>query len=323
MPTSPWPQTNNPQTRMHQPKPPAEVLHAFAQTDFPGLAWELLPQSGYSGAWLWRGATALGALFVLKAHAQTEQQARLATGHRFLKLAELQGEARLTYPLPTRSSDTLLTHAGLLWELLPWRSGTSVRPGAWVDDSVAGVMRCLAEVHTRWRGHTTWQHTPAIVRRLSSFREWLLQPPAQTVDTNQAWHVVQDAAPRLLQQAEALHDQALACQPVLMDCRPEHFLFDAGAVCAVLDCSGVAVDHPAVDLARFLGEVLGAHHPGFATAVELYNQHSQNPVDVDLTHWLAKSGLVAALARWCRLLTSTPTPQAQQRLSALLHINSA
>jgi hypothetical protein len=285
------------------------------------LTWQPQVSTGLSGAKLIRGDAPTGPAVVFKLHSQAHM-ARLRIGHHYLQLARDCGETRLTYPHTTADGANIHLHDGIVWELLPWRHGTA-QATPWQTQHIAAAMRCLAEVHCMWQAEAVQQSVPAVARRLRILTQWQSDPPPQVRANATAWDVVHRVVPHVLIEAEQLSCQSLRCQPVLVDCRAEHFLWHGDVVGAIIDCSGVAIDHPAVDLARCLQEACGRDHAALSTAVAAYSYHTTTDSDVSVGFvlWLLETGLITAMARWCRVLALQPpdqVPTATARLHDLL-----
>lgn len=98
-------------------------------------------------------------------------------------------------------------------------------------------------------------------------------------------------------------------QPCLVDVRRDHVLFTGDAVTGLVDYGAVQDDHPAVDLARLLGELAGGD-ARFAAGVAAHAAAGGPPEPAPgFARLLDRTGVVAALAGWLvRLVVEGWTP---------------
>jgi Ser/Thr protein kinase RdoA (MazF antagonist) len=90
----------------------------------------------------------------------------------------------------------------------------------------------------------------------------------------------------------------VALQPCVRDLRAEHVLFEGGGVTGIIDFGAAAVDHPAVDLARLLGDY-ALDEAIFRAGLRAYSQFRSAPeVTEEFVRLLARAGAVCSILRW-------------------------
>jgi homoserine kinase type II len=263
--------------------PPPRVPAAFAPHS-AGLTWDRAP-GGFSGARVWRGRDAAGtARLALKAWPRATA-ARLPRVHEWMRRA-----AHLPFvPEVLRGEGGgLVIEGDDVWDCCRWVPGAPLAHPT--EAEVARACEAVARLHGAWAGESHRGPAPGVRNRLAILREnadllragpGALPPVSPLLDPllRRAVEVVARAAPHAARALEVWADVPLALQPCVRDLRADHVLFDGGAVRGVIDFGAAAVDHPAVDLARLLGDY-GAHidaglaeyraaRPGFETPNEL------------------------------------------------------
>jgi aminoglycoside phosphotransferase (APT) family kinase protein len=109
-------------------------------------------------------------------------------------------------------------------------------------------------------------------------------------------------------------------QPCLCDVWHDHVLFTGEAVTGLVDYGEVKPDHPAVDLARLLGDLIGDDERRFHLGLAAYRA-AGGPVEVDehFVRLLDRTGVVCAVIHWVNELTAgSSAPNAEARLTRLL-----
>ena len=87
-----------------------------------------------------------------------------------------------------------------------------------------------------------------------------------------AWRVLPhwiDTIPDLLTRWTA---RTWPLQPCLCDVWHDHVLFDGDRVTGLVDYGAVKIDHPAVDVARLLGSLVGDDAEGWAAGLTAYRE---------------------------------------------------
>ena len=88
-------------------------------------------------------------------------------------------------------------------------------------------------------------------------------------------------------------------QLCLRDVWHDHVLFTGNRVTGIIDYGAVGIDHPAVDLARLLGDLVGTEPERVRRGVGLYHAAGgRADVDAGFVLALADGGLVGGVLRW-------------------------
>src|SRR5262249_49484120 len=141
----------------------------------------------------------------------------------------------------------------------------------------------LARLHDAWSGETQRGPCPGVQTRMRALVEnepllrtgvEMFPPVSLTLDPllRRAVAVAARVAPLALQALQPWKQRELTLQPCVRDLRGEHVLFDDGRVGGIIDFGAMAVDHPAVDLARFLGDVARSDDSLFAAGLNAYRK---------------------------------------------------
>jgi Ser/Thr protein kinase RdoA (MazF antagonist) len=224
---------------------------------------------GLSGASLYRFDSAQGPLVARRWPPDGPARGRLAQIHAWLRQTGDLGFVPV--PLPTLDGMTFVELDGLPWEVAPWMPGEAdpSRPPshARLRAGFAGLAAFLARLSTERRqgpspglAHRVaeleglmlgeFEHIRAIVKRAPLdpasplARRWLDRAIA--------------LAPSVAEATRKAASRPLVLQPCLRDARPDHFLFDGDRLAGLVDFGAMGRDSVAGDLARLMGEWLGA-----------------------------------------------------------------
>jgi aminoglycoside phosphotransferase (APT) family kinase protein len=108
-------------------------------------------------------------------------------------------------------------------------------------------------------------------------------------------------------------------QPCLCDIHHDHVLFTGDVVTGVIDSAAMKVDHPAVDLARLLGDLVPDDRARTAAGLAAYRDAGgATIVTADLVELLDRTGTVCAIANWLIRLRKPAPPDVAQRLERLV-----
>lgn len=288
---------------------------------------------GFSGSPVVAVRTPAGIGAVLKAFAPGTSLERAAWIHGFKAHLTGSGVASVPRVLETVDRRTLAVDAdGTLWELATRMPGAAIdRP---TDDEVSAAMAALARLHVASGG---WARepprvgpAPAIERRVAAARELLADPWDRPSRTPGDGDPLRDriaerrrAAGRLIDAARWRRVVGAVCaimpvptplQAVVRDLRADHVLFttapppraEPATVSGIVDFHGAAIDTPATDIARLLGDwVMSAGGAGWGdrweSALDAYER--VRPLRADqraLVPWLATTAVVFGLDRWFR-----------------------
>jgi len=267
-----------------------------------GLVWEPLGSAGgFSGANLWRGDGA----FALKAWPPGYPRARLETVHRWMRQARECGLAFVPAIVATLDGPTWVEHAGRIWDVTAWAPGEANFRAEPSDAKLAAACVALAKLHRAWANQSTIASTcPAVQRRLD-----ILNGPAPRISPA----IVAAARAELA----AWVNRPVPVQPCLCDVWHDHVLFTGHAVTGVIDYGAMKLDHPAVDLARLLGDLVGDDPARRRFGLEAYRSaHGPRPIDEAFVALLDRTGVVCAVLYWRQRCEMNAA--ATQRLARLM-----
>jgi homoserine kinase type II len=231
---------------------------------------------GLSGAELWRYESASG-LLVARAWPATVAAERVATVHSWL--AEASALPFVPMPIADRQGRTWGGHAGRVWELMPWMSGSSHARRPPDAAKVRAAFAGLAAFHARLGRLRYEDRSTGLVQRETELRALVqgafasiqdrLNGPVKDVGLEwlaRAWRL----APTLLELTAKSAPRIVPVQPCLRDARPAHFLFDGDELTGLIDYGAMGVESVAADLARLLGEWIGDERPLRGVALAAY-----------------------------------------------------
>jgi Ser/Thr protein kinase RdoA (MazF antagonist) len=106
---------------------------------------------------------------------------------------------------------------------------------------------------------------------------------------------------------------ALPVQPCIRDLRGEHVLFIQGRVSGIIDYGAMALDNPAVDLARWLGDVAAGDTSLFTSGLRAYqNAGGRHDAPEEAVWQLAHAGALCSAIIWLQRLRETNWSNAEQ-----------
>jgi homoserine kinase type II len=310
--------------------PPDQLARAvLARYALPSAAARPLGNhGGFSGARLWR-VEAGGAAFCLRAWPLDDPTPeRLSWLHEQMAVARAAGLAFVPAVLPAGAA-TFVAHAGRLWELTDWLPGRADFHQYSHPARLRDACAALARLHHAWAGCFPDRGTcPALARRLDRAADWLALASSGWRPRPEAGDPVRpsaEAAVRLLSAwagrvAPLLAPWAprqFALHPCLCDVWHDHVLFDGNTVTGVIDYGSLKVDHPAVDLARLLGSLVGDDAAAWADGFDAYA--AVRPLSADeqaLARALDRTGVILGAANWLVWLYREGRPFADRQLVA-------
>lgn len=303
---------------------------------FPGLPEDDCGPAlggGFSGSPVVAVRTPAGTGAVLKAFAPGTTLERAAWIHGFMDHLTAAGVAAVPRLIETVGRRTLAVDAdGTLWELATRMPGAAVdRP---TGDQVSAAMTALARIHLASAG---WARepprvgpAPALIRRVAAARELLADPwdrPRATAANPDPFHdriadrraiaagVIEPVRFRRVLGAIAVSEPApTPLGAVVRDLRADHVLFatapspcaEPATVSGIVDFHGAAIDTPATDIARLLGDwatSAGGAEWGDCWGSALDAYEGVRPLHASqraLVPWLAATAVVFGLDRWFR-----------------------
>jgi Ser/Thr protein kinase RdoA (MazF antagonist) len=285
---------------------------------YPGIPSGEWPDSlgshgGYSGAQIWRVPQLPLCLKAWPARGMTAD--RLADIHERMRLARAAGLTFVPEVLRTRDGRSVVELAGWLWDLTTWMPGAADFHQHSNHERLRAACIALARLHAVWARDTAAERCPAILRRMETAVQWerLCAQGWRPVITGGRLDPVQPWAERawvlVLRHMDGLKDSLLPfavvvpTHPCLCDIWHDHVLFRGQEVSGVVDYGSLRRDHPAVDLARLLGSLLGDNKNEWAVGFQAYRDvRPLGEWEERLVGILDWTGTVLAAANWLRWL---------------------
>jgi homoserine kinase type II len=244
---------------------------------------------GFSGARLWKLQTSAGTWCLRRWAPDYPTEDRLAFIHAVLRHVRDDGFSLAPLPLETCTGQTFVHHEGNLWELTTWMPGTAdyrQRPSA---EKLQAALVALAHFHlaaATFAGHGATSGSgpaPGIVDRHARLGRWMAGELAELASSLDlavcrvlygASQEILALVPKAAGPAWAMLDRACGLrvpwQPCIRDVWHAHVLFDGSAVTGLIDFGAMSIDHPATDVARLLGSLVGDDPQGWATGLAAY-----------------------------------------------------
>jgi aminoglycoside phosphotransferase (APT) family kinase protein len=282
---------------------------------------------GFSGADIFAGflGDSPDPVFCLKAFPPAALTAeRLGAVH-----AHMQRAAHLRFiprVYPTVAGATVVEHDDRLWELTTWLPGAADFRKQPSDARLSAAGRAIAALHQAWQpAERSLAAFPAVARRLAVLREWRRMDPPPRTDLPLADITLQAATilPAAAAEAERLlapwAGRSVGVQPCLCDVHHDHVLFTGEAVTGIIDFAAMKLDHPAVDLARLLGDLVGDEVARLRLGLAAYHQAGGSAdVTEELVRLLDHTGTVCAVANWLLRLAAGKRPADWEVVAARL-----
>jgi Ser/Thr protein kinase RdoA (MazF antagonist) len=269
---------------------------------------------GFSGARLWRVAD--GNLCLKAWPANSMPPGHLCNIHDLMRMGRMAGLEFVPEVLLTTDGRSVVEFADRLWDLTGWMPGLADYRNHPTRERLRAACVSLAVLHSIWGQRTTVECCPAVLRRMRAMVRWeeLRSQdwrPATTLGNadpvrpwaERAWELVlrhMDALPSLL---VPFTEQSVSTHPCLCDIWHDHVLYSGQEVSGVVDYGSTKRDHPAVDLARLLGSLVGDDEEAWATGLESYRLvRPLTAWEEHLARILDRTGTVLAAANWLRWL---------------------
>lgn len=290
----------------NSPQPPLSVLDRdrFCLT---GLHWTPV-LGGFSGAAVWRGDMADQPLFALKAWPLDITAPRLREIHGWM--AQAAHVSFVPGVIATTDGCSVVVEDGRVWDVTRWMPGTP-RTAATVSD-VETACEAVARLHAAW-APIKLGPCPGVLNRLRVLADWMTTPELQPHDPpsllERADAVVRRHAPAVARSLLPWSQANLPLGPCIRDLRGEHVLYTGNAVTGLVDYGAMALDHPAVDLARLLGDLAGENVERFSGGLRAYRRAGgMLAMPDELVRVLDRSGAVCSVIGWLvRLLIQQRT----------------
>jgi homoserine kinase type II len=276
-----------------------------------GLAWVRLGAAGgFSGATIWRGEFNGQPALALKVWPAGYSAGRLAGVHHRMRAARNAGLDFVPAVVATRGGESVIESGGRVWDVTAWRPGIADFHQAPSDAKLSAACAALAALHRAWQpAAPSFAPCPAVRRRLAVFAEFANQ--GVEVDANAGSLLRRAVALLPVRVADACAllrpwvDRPAALGPCLCDVWHDHVLFEGDRVTGVIDYGALKLDHPAIDLARLLGDFVDGDPERVRFGLAAY-QAAGAPVQVDaeLVLRLDWAGVVGAVLHWVRRVSA-------------------
>ncbi len=316
-----WCDSNEPQARTLQYGPNSSSHRVHVHTEQPsptalahfspataGLKWHRA-ESGLSGAVVWRGEDTTGTPRVaLKGWPLSTAAERIEHVHLWLSQAAHLSFVPTVFKSVRKQSAVLVD--GRVWDACRWLPGTPCEVPTVAE--VRAACTAVAQIHLCWPALEDRRPCRGVVARLAI----LTDHRALLDDWN---HTLPPFVPELdpllrraVQEVLRVADSATAVlrswaawplpvRPCVRDLRGEHVLFEAERVTGIVDYGAMAVDHPAVDLARLLDDYASSDDNLFGEGLDAYRKEGA-PLSLEVpdkfVRLLANTGAVCSILGW-------------------------
>lgn len=209
--------------------------------------------------------------------------------------------------VPRLENPTVCVEAGRVWDCCQWQPGTPRLTPSLAE--VEQACEAVGHLHGTWTS-TTRGPCPGVLNRLRILAEneplllagpTALPPVSPQLDPllRRAVTAAAQAAPHTVRSLRRWEHQVVALQPCVRDLRGEHVLFEGGRVSGIIDYGAMGVDHPAVDLARLLGDFAKGDDAMFTGGLTAYRRvRSEFAMPDEFVQLLSQSGAVCSVLGW-------------------------
>jgi Ser/Thr protein kinase RdoA (MazF antagonist) len=226
--------------------------------------------------------------------------------------------------IPSLAGTTALLHESRFLEVAVWMPGRADFQQHPTQARLLAAVQALARLHQVWSEHQTAGPCPAALRRHQRLAQWtparerlLLACLDRWPSSDQANIAIRAARLLSANREDALGRLQQWCrlplplQPCLADVWHDHVLFMGDQVTGIVDFGATRWDHPAVDLARLLGSLVGFDNACWAAALNEYVwplRTAEARAYLELPRLLHWTGLMASLVTWLQRLVFAPEP---------------
>ncbi|WP_157506907.1 phosphotransferase enzyme family protein [Gemmata obscuriglobus] len=284
--------------------PPSSPIARFGPAT-AGLVWQPAP-AGFSGAVVWRGDDSSGVPQVaLKGWPLNTTLERVQEVHSWL--AQASALPFVPTVLRSASGGTVVSADGRVWDACRWLPGAPAASPTGAE--VRAACEAAARLHLAWPAGPVKRPCPAVDARLRLLVDHqalyavgtILPARAPQLDAILACAAT-EVGRRAGAAVEALRPWAawpVGAGPCVRDLRREHVLFQGPVVTGIIDYGAMAVDTPAGDLARLLGDFAEADPALFEDGLNAYRR-AGGPLDVpdEFVRLLATTGTLCSLLGW-------------------------
>jgi len=265
---------------------------------------------GFSGARIWKGTTADGRTFALKARPLVADLDRFRAIHARLAMADLPFVPTLA---ANGDGETITIVDETVFDIQDWKGGTAVADIG--RQQLAAAMVALRQLHIAWEPESQRGPAPYIGRRIAALETWRSEVIENDPIRIRAHAMIASRRSKLLLALRQLEADPVRLQPIHGDLWHSHVLFSGNAVTGLIDFDAVRIDAPEADLARLLGDWFGVNQLMLAEALVAYGPG----IDPERLHIAIEAGLLTSVAHWCTKLRTNPlVPKIEHRLLDLL-----
>ena len=276
------------------PTPERAILSRYPSA-VANLDWTALGSAGgFSGARVWRGDLAGQPAFALKGWPNGYPAERLAAVHRWMAAARVTGLVPTI--VPTRDGGSLVEHAGHVWDVTAWVPGAADFRRDPSDARLTAACTALAALHRCWATQPpTHTPCPGVLRRLAMLDDF----NADSLARSRGLDLLRSHVPSAIAALRPWADRPVSVFPCLCDVWHDHVFFSGDRVTGVIDYGAMKIDHPAVDLARLLGDLVDGDLDRIRHGLAAYHT-AGGPVAIDpnFVSLLDRTGLVCAVIHW-------------------------
>jgi Ser/Thr protein kinase RdoA (MazF antagonist) len=272
-------------------------------------------RGGFSGAQIWRVEGAFPPLCLKAWPRQGADSQQLERMHALMSRAR---QARLNYVPEVRTcgnGQSWVKSNNRYWDLTTWMPGKADFHEQPTPVRLSAASGALARIHAAWQpDRATIAPCPSIARRLEALADWnalvasgwrleteKVPVPAWRPLLKRGWQLARAREQQLRLMLAAWQAKAVVLQPCIGDVWHDHILFDGDTVAGVIDYGATRIDHPATDVGRLIGSLVGDDVAGWATAIAAYRSVRVLSWEEDsLARLLDRSGAVIGLLNWLR-----------------------
>jgi homoserine kinase type II len=219
-------------------------------------------------------------------------------------------------PVCDLTGQSLQDFEGAQWEITPWLAGQADSGHPPSLPHLRAAFAGLGAFHQRLVGEESEGVSPGLRLRtdavihlveggLDRVEAAIQRRPGAPGNVSTAalrWlTLARTVAPRMVDSLRKAAALVVRIQPCLRDARPEHFLFEDGALTGIVDFGAMGVDTVSGDLSRLIGEWLDGDTNARARALEAYEAvRPLKPAEVTLIGVFESSADLLIGERWVR-----------------------
>jgi aminoglycoside phosphotransferase (APT) family kinase protein len=291
---------------------PEAVLAAYGPP-YCDVHWRRV-DSGFSGACVFAGTESARPVFALKAWPPGADSKRVHLARLYQHLAAKALDCIPRFIL-SKCGDSFYFTGQQHWELSDWRPGEIADEP--VPAKVGNACVAIARLHRALAAASpSTRDSDPIRRRVEAVNELAVQ--CHSLNFGGHRNELTRETQKHLARIEALpflsrHES----QIVHGDLHREHVLFTGDAVTGIIDFASSKRDHPALDLARYLGDLAGDDDSWLNIGVEAYREAGgSEAVTPEIVRYLDRVITLGAAANWLLRFSRGEVPAAKYAAAA-------